>query len=121
MRASIFLDAIAFRSNQPGTTEPQPNGDAENEPRRREARRPNLWSPSSLCFEEVGRMESRSYDASSSMRPIPLFAILAVAFAALAARASEDNDWPHLARNPARTAHAAQGVPPLYRARWIWC
>jgi hypothetical protein len=32
-----------------------------------------------------------------------------------------DQDWPQLAREPGRTAHASQGVPPPYRARWIWC
>src|SRR5436305_7670597 len=30
-------------------------------------------------------------------------------------------DWPQLARDPQRTAGAANGVPPPYRARWIWC
>jgi len=32
-----------------------------------------------------------------------------------------DSDWPQLARDPGRTAHAVRGVPPPYRARWIWC
>jgi hypothetical protein len=32
-----------------------------------------------------------------------------------------DSDWPQLAREPGRTAHAPSGVPPPYRARWIWC
>jgi hypothetical protein len=32
-----------------------------------------------------------------------------------------DSDWPQLARDPQRTAAAPRGVPPPYRARWIWC
>jgi hypothetical protein len=32
-----------------------------------------------------------------------------------------DGYWPQLGRDPARTAHAPGGVPPPYRARWIWC
>src|SRR5882762_11665330 len=32
-----------------------------------------------------------------------------------------DSDWPQLARDPGRTAHSLHGVPPPYRARWIWC
>jgi len=32
-----------------------------------------------------------------------------------------DSDWPQLAREAGRTAHALNGVPPPYRARWIWC
>jgi hypothetical protein len=31
-----------------------------------------------------------------------------------------ENDWPQLAHDSARTAHASQGVPAPYRARWIW-
>ena len=33
----------------------------------------------------------------------------------------EDADWPQLAHDAARTAHAERGVAPPYRARWIWC
>ncbi|HEY2952491.1 MAG TPA: PQQ-binding-like beta-propeller repeat protein [Verrucomicrobiae bacterium] len=32
-----------------------------------------------------------------------------------------DGDWPQLAREPGRTAHAPRGVTAPYRARWIWC
>jgi outer membrane protein assembly factor BamB len=39
----------------------------------------------------------------------------------LAASTNSDNDWPQLAREPGRMAHAPRGVPPPYRARWIWC
>jgi len=39
----------------------------------------------------------------------------------LSAAGSADQDWPQLAREPGRTAHALQGVPPPYRARWMWC
>jgi hypothetical protein len=35
--------------------------------------------------------------------------------------AISEGDWPQLAREPSRTAHALRGVPPPYRARWIWC
>jgi len=34
---------------------------------------------------------------------------------------SNDSDWPQLAHDAARTAHAERGVPPPYQARWIWC
>jgi len=37
------------------------------------------------------------------------------------AAAAESSDWPQLARDSARTAHAPRGVPPPYRACWIWC
>ena len=40
---------------------------------------------------------------------------------AFSASAIGDSDWPQLARDPARTGHALHGVPPPYRARWIWC
>ena len=35
--------------------------------------------------------------------------------------AADSNDWPQLAHDAGRTAHALKGVPPPYRARWIWC
>src|SRR4051812_16273180 len=38
-----------------------------------------------------------------------------------AAPGPANSDWPQLARDPARTAHASAGVAPPYRARWIWC
>ncbi len=31
-----------------------------------------------------------------------------------------ENDWPQLAHDSARSARASQGIPPPYRARWIW-
>lgn len=40
---------------------------------------------------------------------------------ALFAWGAAEAEWPQLARDAARTAHAEQGVPPPYRARWIWC
>lgn len=39
----------------------------------------------------------------------------------LSAETIGDGDWPQLARDPGRTAHAPHGVAPPYRARWIWC
>jgi hypothetical protein len=39
----------------------------------------------------------------------------------LCASAIGDSDWPQFARDSSRTAHAQRGVPPPYRARWIWC
>jgi hypothetical protein len=37
------------------------------------------------------------------------------------AQPGPDRDWPQLCRDAGRTARAAAGVPPPYRARWIWC
>ncbi|HUR45771.1 MAG TPA: PQQ-binding-like beta-propeller repeat protein, partial [Candidatus Saccharimonadales bacterium] len=34
---------------------------------------------------------------------------------------STASDWPQLARDAGRTAHASASVAPPYRARWIWC
>lgn len=48
------------------------------------------------------------------------FALLAVLVAISQVLAAE-TDWPQLARDPQRTASAPAGVPPPYRARWIWC
>ncbi len=39
----------------------------------------------------------------------------------ISAPVSPDSDWPQLAREANRTAHASLGVAPPYRARWIWC
>jgi hypothetical protein len=54
------------------------------------------------------------------MRSFYLSAILLVLFALNRVGAGEA-DWPQLARDPHRTASAPNGVPPPYRARWIWC
>jgi hypothetical protein len=40
---------------------------------------------------------------------------------AFAASTLNDLDWPQLAHDAARTAHAERGVAPPYQARWIWC
>src|SRR3954470_18840792 len=37
------------------------------------------------------------------------------------ALAQGNGDWPQLAHGPDRSGHAPSGVPPPYRARWIWC
>lgn len=53
--------------------------------------------------------------------PHTLFLFLLSVTTGFSAPTIGDADWPQLARDSARTAHAPRGVPPPYRARWIWC
>lgn len=46
---------------------------------------------------------------------------LLVALGGSLSLAGEPGHWPQLGHDAGRTAHAAQGVPPPYRARWMWC
>jgi PQQ-like domain len=56
---------------------------------------------------------------------IPLFLEslvgILLALTALSSAQAAESDWPQLARDSQRTAGAPNGVPPPYRARWIWC
>src|SRR5436309_13008670 len=53
------------------------------------------------------------------MKPLFSAGLCALCFALGAG--AEEADWPQLAHDAARTAHAPNGVAPPYRARWIWC
>jgi hypothetical protein len=46
---------------------------------------------------------------------------IAVALLTLVTGSATDADWPQLAHDSHRTGRASNGVPPPYRARWIWC
>jgi hypothetical protein len=48
-------------------------------------------------------------------------ALIFLAGSSITGSADRGGDWPQLACDPGRTAHAAEGVPPPYRALWLWC
>ncbi len=56
------------------------------------------------------------------MKRMPAVMLLLFSIAlAFGASDPDGSDWPQLAHDAGRTARAPKGVPPPYRARWIWC
>jgi hypothetical protein len=52
---------------------------------------------------------------------VSAIALVSLGISGGSALPAESSDWPQLAHDPGRTAHAADGVAPPCRARWIWC
>ncbi len=50
-----------------------------------------------------------------------LFIVTLLAAGLAASQAGGESDWPQLGCDAGRTGCAPHGVPPPYRARWIWC
>src|SRR4051812_49261094 len=55
------------------------------------------------------------------MKLKPLFSTGLCALSVALGAGADEADWPQLAHDAARTAHAASGIAPPYRPRWIWC